>query len=45
MKEKLVKFTKSLLLACTALEIWVTLDIASIFFFGEYEPPKKPIEE
>ena len=45
MKEKLVKLTKPLLLACTALEIWVTFDIASMFFFGEYEPPKKPVEE
>lgn len=45
MKEKLVKFTKPLLLACTALEIWLTFDIASAFFFGEYEPPKKPIED
>lgn len=45
MKEKLVKFTKPLLLACTALEIWITIGIASALFFGEYEPPKNPIEE
>ncbi len=42
MKEKLVKFTKPLLLACTALEIWITIGIASALFFGEYEPPKSP---
>lgn len=45
MKEKLVKFTKPFLLAAMALEIWVTIDIASVLFFGEYEPPKKPIED
>ncbi len=45
MREKLVKFSKPLLLACTALEVWITIGIASTFFFGEYEPPKKPVEE
>ncbi len=44
MREKLVKFTKPLLLACTALEIWITIGIASALFFGEYEPPKKTVE-
>ncbi len=45
MKEKLVKFTKPLLVAAMALEVWFTIDIASVLFFGEYEPPKKPIED
>ena len=45
MKEKIVKLTKPLLLACMALEIWVTFDIASLLFFGEYEPPKEPVEK
>lgn len=45
MKEKLVKYTKPLLLACTALEIWITIGVTSMLFFGEYEPPKKPVEE
>lgn len=44
MKEKFVKLTKPLLVAAMALEIWVTFDITSILFFGEYEPPKKPLE-
>lgn len=42
MKEKLVKLTKPLLVACMALEIWLSFDIASMILFGEYEPPKKP---
>ena len=45
MKEKFVKLTKPLLLACTALEIWVSFGIASIILFGEYEPPKEPVEK
>lgn len=45
MKEKLVKWSKPLLLACTALEIWITIDVTSMLFFGEYAPPKKPVEE
>ncbi len=44
MKEKFVKLTKPLLLACTALEIWITIGISSAFLFGEYEPPKKSPE-
>lgn len=44
MKEKLVKLTKPLLVACMALEIWVTIGISSMLFFGEYEPPKNPEE-
>lgn len=45
MKEKFVKLTKPLLLACTALAYWVTIDIASIILFGEYEYPKNPDEK
>ena len=41
MKEKLLKWSKPLMLACMALDIWVTVDVASVFFFGEYEHPKK----
>lgn len=44
MKEKFVKLTKPLLAAAMALEIWITIDIASALFFGEYEPPKKPTD-
>ncbi len=40
MKEKFVKITKPLLTACMALGMFVTWDIASIIFFGEYEYPK-----
>ncbi len=39
MKEKLVRWSRPLLTACMALGIWVTIDIASIIFFGEYEYP------
>lgn len=42
MKEKFVRLTKPLLLACMALTVWVSFDIASILFFGEYEYPKNP---
>ncbi len=45
MKEKLVRLTKPLLLACVALDIWITIDLPSILLFGEYEPPKKPEED
>lgn len=45
MKEKFVKLTKPLLLTSMALSYWVTIGITSIILFGEYEPPKKPIEE
>ena len=41
MKEKLLKLSKPLLLACMALDIWVYVDGVSILFFGEYEHPKK----
>lgn len=44
MKEKLVKFTKPLLMACMALDVWFTIGIASMVFFGEYEHPKNPDE-
>ncbi len=40
MKEKFVRFTKPLLTACMALTVWITIDIASYIFFGEYEYPK-----
>ncbi len=42
MKEKLVRLTKPLLLACMALEVWFTFGAASIILFGEYAPPKDP---
>lgn len=45
MKEKLVKFTKPVLCACMALGAWVTFDIASAIFFGEYEYPQNPDEK
>ena len=41
MKEKLIRLTKPLLLTCMALGAWVSIDIASIIFFGEYEYPEK----
>lgn len=44
MKEKLVKLTKPLLVAVMALEVWITIGISSALFFGEYEPPKNPME-
>ncbi len=39
MKNKLVKWSKPLLTACMALGAWMTIDIASIILFGEYEYP------
>ena len=39
MKAKLVKWTKPILTACMALAAWVSVDITSILFFGEYEYP------
>lgn len=41
MKEKFVKLTKPLLMACMALGIWVSFDITSAIFFGEYEYPEE----
>lgn len=41
MKEKLLKLSKPLMLACMALDIWLTCDLASALFFGEIEHPKK----
>ncbi len=41
MKEKLLKLSKPLLLACMAFDIWVIVDGVSILFFGEYEPPQR----
>lgn len=40
MKEKFVKLTKPLLGACMALGIFMSWDIASAIFIGEYEFPK-----
>lgn len=41
MKEKFLKLTKPLLVACMALEIFINCYSPSILFFGEYEPPAK----
>lgn len=41
MKEKLVKLTKPLLTACMLWGAWVSIDIASAVFFGEYEYPQE----
>lgn len=41
MKEKLLKLSKPLLLACMAFDIWITCGITSMIFFGEYEHPHK----
>ena len=45
MKEKLLKLSKPLLLACMALDIWVTCALVSVLFFGEYEHPQKTNEK
>ena len=44
MKARLVQWTKPLLTACMALGAWVTIDIASILFFGEYEYPYEEVD-
>ncbi len=41
MKEKLLRLSKPLLLACMALDVWITFGGVSIIFLGEYEHPKK----
>lgn len=41
MKEKLMKLTKPLLLACMAFDFWVRCESACILFLGEYEHPRK----
>lgn len=41
MKEKLLKWSKPLMLACMAFDFWLTCDLVSALFFGEYEHPKK----
>lgn len=41
MKEKLIRLTKPLLLACMFWGAWVSFDIASAIFFGEYEYPEE----
>lgn len=44
MKEKLLKLSKPLMLACMALDIWITCDLPSIVFFGEYKHPEQTNE-
>lgn len=41
MKEKLVRLTKPLLVTCMALGAWISCDLTSIIFFGEYEYPEE----
>ncbi len=41
MKEKLLKLSKPLLLACMALDVWFTCESVCILFLGEYEHPRK----
>lgn len=41
MKNWLVKISKPLLTAAMALGFLVSFDIASVFFFGEYEYPNE----
>lgn len=44
MKEKLLKLSKPLLLACMALDVWVRCETVCILFFGEYEHPQKTLK-
>ena len=39
MKEKLIRWSKPLLTACMALTVWISIDVSSVIFFGEYEYP------
>lgn len=41
MKEKLIKWSKPLLLACTIWSFWVGGGIASIVLLGEYPYPSE----
>lgn len=41
MKERLIRLTKPLLVGCMALGAWVSFDLTSIIFFGEYEYPEE----
>ena len=41
MKEKLIRLSKPLLLACMSWGAWVSFDITSAIFFGEYEYPEE----
>ena len=41
MKEKLIRLSRPLLVACMALDIWFTCSLPCILFLGEYEHPKK----
>lgn len=44
MREKLVKLSKPLLLACMAFDVWFTCQGVCIFFLGEYEHPSKTMK-
>ncbi len=39
MKERLIRLARPLLVGCMALGAWMSFDITSIIFFGEYEYP------
>lgn len=39
MKAKLIKWSKPLITAFVLFGTWVSFDIASLIFFGEYEYP------
>lgn len=39
MRERLIRLARPLLMGCMALGAWVSFDIASAIFFGEYEYP------
>lgn len=39
MKERLIRWSRPLLTACMALTVWISFDIVSVIFFGEYEYP------
>lgn len=41
MKAKLVRLSKPLLATCMALGLWISYDISSLIFFGEYEYPEE----
>lgn len=45
MKEKLLKWSKPLLLSCMALDIWFTCSLVSALFLGEYEHPQELTEK
>lgn len=39
MKERLIRLARPLLVGCMALGAWMSFDITSVIFFGEYEYP------